>query len=264
MSSTVLKKNAVVSAAYPAAVGFFEQLAGLFASSSSNPQPKLEPRQLDASLKALQHASSDELAAVSEILQEISAQVCKLNESSARLNAARNKGKVKKSAHAGKQAQHQDALVSGVLACAPEEGAESVTSAEQEQANAEVLSRLRRQSAAALQRRIERKELLSPKEFQDALGISRQSVNEAIKSRRMFALLGPRGENYYPAFYADGNLNRREVEKVAKVLGGLPAPSKYHFFTSKSLFLGAVTPLQALTKGRLEDVMIAATAFKER
>lgn len=263
MSSTVLKKNADASAAYPAAVGFFEQLAGLFASSSSNHQPKLKPRQLDASLKALQHASSDELAAVNEILQEISAQVFKLNESSACLNVSRNKGKVKKSVHA-EQAQHQDALVSGVLACAPEEGAESVSSAEQEQANAEVLSRLRRQSAAALQRRIERKELLSPKEFQDALGISRQSVNEAIKSRRMFALLGPRGEYYYPAFYADGNLNRREVEKVAKVLGGLPAPSKYHFFTSKSLFLGAVTPLQALTKGRLEEVMIAATAFKER
>jgi hypothetical protein len=261
MSSTVLKKNADASAAYPAAVGFFEQLAGLFASSSSNHQPKLEPRQL--ALKALQHASSHELAAVNEILQEISAQVFKLNESSACLNVSRNKGKVKKSVHA-EQAQHQDALVSGVLARPPEEGAESVSSAEQEQANAEVLSRLRRQSAAALQKRIERKELLSPKEFQDALGISRQSVNEAIKSRRMFALLGPRGEYYYPAFYADGNLNRREVEKVAKVLGGLPAPSKYHFFTSKSLFLGAVTPLQALTKGRLEDVMIAATAFKER
>jgi hypothetical protein len=263
MSSTVLKKNAVVSVAYPAAVGFFEQLAGLFASSSSNSQPKLESRQLDASLKALQHASSDELAAVSEILQKISAKVFKLNESSARLNAAPIQGKVKKPAHA-EQAQHQDALVSGVLARALEEGAESVSCAEQEHANAEVLSWLRRQSAAALQRRIERKELLPPKEFQNALGISRQSVNEAIKSRRMFALLGPSGEYYYPAFYADGNLNRREVEKVAKVLGDLPAPSKYHFFTSKSLFLGVVTPLQALKKGRLEDVMIAATAYKER
>ena len=51
MSSTVLKKNAIGSAAYPAAVGFFEQLAGIFASSS--PRPKLAPWHLDASLKAL-------------------------------------------------------------------------------------------------------------------------------------------------------------------------------------------------------------------
>jgi uncharacterized protein with von Willebrand factor type A (vWA) domain len=260
MSSTALKK-AATPVAYPAATGLFEQLASLFASPSSNNKLKLAPSQLDASLKALQHAPFDELAAVSEILQEISARVFKLNENSNRIN--RERQEIKTSV-AAEQANHQDSVVHDLLARAREQAVEAELTTEQDHANAEVMSRLRRESAVALQQRIDSKELLPPKEFQAALGISRQSINEAVKARRMFALLGPAGEYYYPAFYADGDLNRREVEKVAKMLGRVPAASKYHFFTSKSIFLGAVTPLQALKKGRLEDVLIAAAAFQER
>lgn len=154
--------------------------------------------------------------------------------------------------------------VRGLLAHAHEEPVESEPTAEQARANAQVMSRLRRDSAAALQRRIDSKELLPPREFQQALGISRQSINDALKTHRMFALLGPAGENYYPAFYADGDLNRRDVEKAAKALGRLPAASKYHFFTSKLTSLGSLTPLEALKRGRLDDVLVAAAAFQER
>lgn len=261
MSVTALKK-AAMSSAFPAAAGLFEQLAGLFTSPSPHRKPKLETRQLDASLKALQQAPADEIAAVSRILEEVSARVLKLNESLTSIDKVNERGDTKAPATAGTAARDEDAMVLGLLARAPADPADFDLTAGH--ANAEVMSRLRRESAAALQRRIDSKELLPPKEFQEALGISRQSINEAVKARRMFALLGPGGEYYYPAFYADGDLHRREVEKVAKLLDGVPAASKYHFFTSKSTYLGGVTPLQALKRGRLNDVLIAATALGER
>lgn len=263
MSATALKK-ATKSSPYPAATGLFEQLAGLFASTVPNNTPKLEPKQLNASLKALEQAPFDEVAAVNQILQEISARVVKLNENSVSTNKTREQVTVKTSAEAMKAAQKEDLMVRGLLARAREESVEAELTREQEHANSEVMSKLRKESASALQRRIGSKELLPPKEFQTALGISRQSINEAVKANRMFALLGPGGEYYYPAFYADGDLNRREIEKVAKILGRVPAASKYYFFTSKSEFLGSVTPLEALKKGRLDEVLIAATAFEER
>ena len=265
MPSTALKKVAVPSA-YPAAASLFEQLAGLFASTSPTGPIKLETKRLNASLKALQQAPGDEVAAVNQILQEISARVFKLNENSAGGSRVSERAKLKPAITALKTSKNEDAMVRGVLARARTHLLESEPDTEQAQvrANAAVMSKLRGESAAALQRRINSKELLPPKEFQDALGITRQSVNEAVKARRMFALLGPAGEYYYPAFYADGDLNRREVEKVAKVLGRVPAASKYYFFTSKVTSLGEVTPLEALKKGRLDDVLIAAEAFDER
>ena len=261
MSSTALKK-ASMSSAYPAATSLFELLVGLFASPSPGNKLKLKPKQLDASLKALQQAPVDEVAAVSQILEQISARILELNENSGSLNKARGRGKVKPSVTAEKMAKNEDSMVRSVLAGGRKVSIEPT--AEQEHANAEMMDKLRREAAAALQRRIACKQLLPPKEFQEALGISRQSINEAVKAHRMFALLGPAGEYYYPAFYADGDLHRRDVEKVAKVLGGVPAASRYHFFTSKSTYLGAATPLDALKNGRLDDVLIAAAAFRER
>jgi hypothetical protein len=72
MSTKSLKKAAVPSA-YPAASGLFEQLAGLFASHSPGSQLKLQTSQSDALLKALRHAPVDEVAAVSQVLQQLSA-----------------------------------------------------------------------------------------------------------------------------------------------------------------------------------------------
>jgi hypothetical protein len=72
------------------------------------------------------------------------------------------------------------------------------------------------------------------------------------------------GAFYYPAFYADGRLDRRSLEKVTKALGDVPAASKYFFFASPSTLLGNATPLEALAKGRLDDVVTSAAAFSER
>jgi hypothetical protein len=263
MSAAAIKKNSM-SSAYPAAMSLFEQLAGLFASLATGNKLTLKSKQLDASLKALQQAPVNEVAAVSQILEQVSARLLEFNNNAGSVSKARERGKGKLSITAEKAATSEDSMVRGVLAGARKESVVSEQTAEEKHVNAEVMAKLRREAAASLQRRIEGKELLAPKEFQEALGISRQAINEAVKARRMFAFLGPAGEYYYPAFYADGDLHRRELEKVAKALGELPAASKYHFFTSKSTCLGSASPLQALRKGRLDEVLIAAAAFEQR
>lgn len=156
-----------------------------------------------------------------------------------------------------------DENLTRLLAAAPRDEREPELTAEQEVTNAHVMARLRRESAAALQLRIERKELLSLSEFSEALKVSVQSIDDAVKDGRMFVVPGPGGDEFFPAFYADKGLNRGSVEKVAKALGDVPGTSKYYFFASRSTFLGA-TPLEALVQGRLEDVLTAAVGFSER
>ncbi|MYM81807.1 hypothetical protein GTP44_07525 [Duganella sp. FT50W] len=150
-----------------------------------------------------------------------------------------------------------------LLSAAPRDEREPKLTAEQEVANANVMTRLRRESAAALQLRIESKEFLPLCEFSEALKISVQSIDDAVMDGRMFAISDPAGEEFYPAFYADRSLSRDQLETVAKALVGVPATSKFHFFTSKSTFLGE-TPLEALVQGRLEDVLTAAAGFRQR
>lgn len=118
-------------------------------------------------------------------------------------------------------------------------------------------------AAAITAARIAHGELISSGELQRALDVKRQAISNAVKTKRLFAIVGPSGDNYYPAYFADETLERRKLEQVAKALGSLPAPSKHHFFTSKSSVLGE-TPLQALRKGREAEVLAAAAGFAER
>lgn len=118
-------------------------------------------------------------------------------------------------------------------------------------------------SNATMASRIANGEFLTSGELQGRLHIKRASISGAVKAGRMFALVGPSGENFYPAYFANEALDRRVLEKVSKSLGTLPASSKHHFFTSKSTLLEA-TPLEALRKGRVNDVISAAAAFAER
>ena len=115
-------------------------------------------------------------------------------------------------------------------------------------------------AAETLARRIESKELLSAQELRSALGVAQQVIDEAVASNRLFAFVGPDGERYYPAFYAAADMNRSALELVAQELLDLPAPSKYHFFVSKRTNLGE-TPLEALKRGRVTEVLRAASGF---
>lgn len=128
---------------------------------------------------------------------------------------------------------------------------------------AALMAELRRGSAAALARRIESKELLTRDELIERLGGNRRWVTSALKRERLFAVHAPFGVDYFPAFYAAPDIDRRALGKVAKVLSGLPAASKYNFFVSKSFTLG-MTPLEALADGSVKDVLTVAAGFAVR
>lgn len=252
MAATTMKK-AGSAFAYPAATSFFENIAGVFSLPSSKASPKVEEEQLVDWVRALEAAPLDEVDAVKRLLADVSERVARIGDAeSAKERRAEEK-----------EAERESSNVRRILSDARSHTAEMELTTEAKQENAAVMAELRQGSAIALQRRIESKLLLPPKDFQAALGISRQAINEAVKAKRMFALLGPGGEYYYPAFFADKDLHRRDIEKVSKALGNIPAPSKYFFFTNKSTSLGTLSPLDALLKGRVDDVMEAAAAFAD-
>lgn len=118
----------------------------------------------------------------------------------------------------------------------------------------------RERAAETLARRIENKELLSTDELRSALGISQAEIDAAVADNRLFSLKAPGGEHYYPAFFAAADMDRASLELVARELRDLPAASKHHFFVSKRTNLGD-TPLEALKRGRLAEVLKAAAGF---
>jgi hypothetical protein len=241
MSATALKKHDA-QPSYPAAVRFFEQLSNLFAVTPGKISPLIRPDALEASINALKQGSNDELVAVRAVLDQMSSQIDRvLNVPGDEQAAAVKEDDIVRHAVAQARAHPPER--------APDHG------------SAAFMDDMRRGSAAALQHRIANRELLPSSEFQAALNITRQSLSEAVRVGRMFALVGPSGENFYPAFFADASLDRRSVEKAAKALGTLPAASKYFFFTSKSMLLNAQTPLDALKKGQVAEVMQAAASF---
>lgn len=127
----------------------------------------------------------------------------------------------------------------------------------------EAMARAEQQATATMAVRIANNELISSAALQRALQVKRQAISGAVKAKRLFAMVGPSGENYYPAYYADPSLDRRTLEQVSKALGSLPAASKHHFFTSKSTLLQE-TPLDALRRGRAAEVLAAAAGFAAR
>lgn len=95
-----------------------------------------------------------------------------------------------------------------------------------------------------------------------ALGITRQALSKAIAAKRLFRLRF-RGRSYYPAFFADPTLDRRQLEHISKALGELDGAQKWQFFTTPNLTLGGMPPLEALTKGEIEPILNAADTFVE-
>lgn len=111
--------------------------------------------------------------------------------------------------------------------------------------------------------RIERGELISRNELVSRLGGNRRWVADALRSGRLFSFRAPSGVEYFPAFFADSSYDRRSLGRVVRELAGLPSPSIYHFFMSKSVML-RMTPLEALAEGRVKSVLDAARGFAER
>ncbi|MDO8048874.1 hypothetical protein O3301_10385 [Janthinobacterium sp. SUN211] len=105
--------------------------------------------------------------------------------------------------------------------------------------------------------------LLSGPELRARLEVTPQALSAALKARRLFALRGASGEYVYPAFFADPRHDRHILEKISKILGDLPGAAKWDFFTVPRLSLGGKSPLEALTKGKLDAVMAAARAYAD-
>lgn len=161
------------------------------------------------------------------------------------------------------RAQLEDAVGEKVLDAAARPGPTLMSTSGSIRQGNEAVARGEQIAATKTAARIANHELISSGDLQRALNVKRQAISGALKARRLFAIVGPSGENYYPAYYADPTLDRRTLEKVSKALGSLPAPSKHHFFTSKSIMLQE-TPLDALRKGRETEVLAAAAGFAER
>ncbi|MDR8731615.1 hypothetical protein [Burkholderia pseudomultivorans] len=105
--------------------------------------------------------------------------------------------------------------------------------------------------------------LLPAAEIWTALGITRQALNKAVASGRIFTVdVG--AAQFYPAFYLAGDIDRKTLGRVTQQLGDLPGWSKWQFFTTPKASLGKLTPLKALAQGKVEQVMRAAAAFAER
>jgi hypothetical protein len=126
-----------------------------------------------------------------------------------------------------------------------------------------VIEKIAEDSAEARRNMVDNHQLITSKVLCERLGISRQALSKSVQTNRCFSIeVG--GEDYYPAFYADSTLVRKQMSSVIALLRTLSGASKYHFFTTPSVALSGVSPLTALRDGRFEEVKVAASAYAER
>lgn len=97
---------------------------------------------------------------------------------------------------------------------------------------------------------VEKGELLTSADLIARVGITRQALSNRLAAGNIFYVDGGRNERYYPAFFADADLDTKAVRKVTKALGDLPGASKWLFFTSPRESLGGLTPLDVLAGKR--------------
>ena len=102
--------------------------------------------------------------------------------------------------------------------------------------------------------------LLGDQEFAARQGWGDQALNQALAADRVF-FVDCQGVRLFPAFYADPQYKRQQLEEVSRTLGALPGGSKWQFFTCPKGSLGGCTPLEAMVRGDFRQVTMAAEAF---
>jgi hypothetical protein len=106
--------------------------------------------------------------------------------------------------------------------------------------------------------------LISGAQMRERLGISQQALTAALKAKRLFAIKGPSGKHFYPAFFAEeAKYGQGTLGIVCKELGDMPAGCKWDFFTSARHTLRGKNFLDALAKGKVDAVLNSARAFRE-
>lgn len=130
--------------------------------------------------------------------------------------------------------------------------------------NARLFSPAEREKAEGLMAKmVNEGALVNSTSFVERLKVSRQALSKALKAHRVF-YVEVAGQRYYPDFYLDKRLERRQLELVSKALGELPGASKLQFFLTKKSSLEGHTPLEALVRGQFSRVRTAAEGFAER
>lgn len=90
-----------------------------------------------------------------------------------------------------------------------------------------------------------------------------ESLARAIASGAVFVVTRD-GRRLVPSFFVDGALAYRRLSAVAKLLFPVGNHAKWLFFVTPKASLGGLTPLDALRKGMLQQVKVAARGFAER
>ena len=124
-------------------------------------------------------------------------------------------------------------------------------------------AKMRQRDVASIESLIRKGTLINSDNFMKSLGWTRQALSKARKARRVFSV-ELKGNTYYPAFFSDPQYERRQLETVSKALGDLPGASKLQFMLTPKGSLGSLPPLQALVKGKVDNVKIAAEGFVQR
>lgn len=257
MSAITKQKSSQVS--LESSAKLFGQLGEMFSRPDQVFSAQNVSATLDKTIRQLQHrVSAAELVTLRHVVRELANRVD-------RLVSGNDGGALPDTddTDALERAQREDAVGDKVLEAATRRVAMVMSTSESIEQGNEAMVRAGQNAAAMTAMRIANHELISSGELQRALAVKRQALSGAVKAKRLFAIVGPSGENYYPAYYADPTLDRRAIEQVSKALGSLPAPSKHHFFTSRSTMLQE-TPLDALRRGRQAEVLVAAAGFATR
>lgn len=116
---------------------------------------------------------------------------------------------------------------------------------------------------SAMRKMVQERALLDSASFVERRSVTRQALSKALKSHRVF-YVELDGLRYFPSFFLDTRLERRQVESVSKALGELPGASKLQFFVTKKASLAGKTPIDALVDGQYSRVRVAAQGFAER
>jgi hypothetical protein len=121
---------------------------------------------------------------------------------------------------------------------------------------------LEEKAQAARRALVQSRQLLSSANTQETLNLTRQALSAAKTAGRLFTV-DVEGQSYFPAFFTDGKVDRSQLEVISKLLGQLPGWTKWDFFTTRRGSLGDLSPLEALRKGKVEEVRRVAKAFAE-
>lgn len=105
--------------------------------------------------------------------------------------------------------------------------------------------------------------LIGEAEFLSSGNASAGSIARALADGAIFFVM-LHGEKWYPSFFADSSLEQRQLAAVTKLLDGLPAGSKWQFFSTSKGSLGGLTPVEALRLREFQRVKDAARGFAER